>query len=104
MLHITVVQYEKGDRQTQNVQEKKQIMWKKSKNQYENLKDNAMCIMIFQDTWDMVEVMEARPPGSPVLRGFFTAKPGNRTVAPPWPHPDHIKKCLCGQEVSQIHS
>ena len=28
MLHITVVQYEKGDRQTQNVQEKKQIKWK----------------------------------------------------------------------------
>ena len=29
MLHITVVQYEKGDRQTQNVQGKKQIKWKK---------------------------------------------------------------------------
>ena len=29
MLHITVVQYEKGDRQTQNVHEKKQTKWKK---------------------------------------------------------------------------
>ena len=42
MLHITVVQYEKGDKQTQNVQE--QVKWKKS------TWDIAMCIMIFQDT------------------------------------------------------
>ena len=35
MLHITVVQYKKDDRQTQNMQGKKQISEKK--NQYKNL-------------------------------------------------------------------
>ena len=34
MLHITVVLYEKGDSQTQKVQEKKQIKWKKSHNAF----------------------------------------------------------------------
>ena len=37
------------------------------------------------------QVMEARPPRSPVLL-FLTAKPGNEATAPPRPHPHHTSK------------
>ena len=39
----------------------------------------------------MGRVMEARPPRSPALL-FLTAKPGNKTAAPPRPHPYHTSK------------
>ena len=56
--------------------------------------DIAMWITIFQDTLDSDEVMEARPPSSPVLLFFLTAKPGNKTAAPSWPNPHHTSKSV----------
>ena len=39
----------------------------------------------------MGQVMETRPPRSPVLL-FLTAKPGNEAAASPRPHPHHTSK------------
>ena len=52
--------------------------------------DIAMCIKIYQDIQDMGQVMEARPPCSPVL--LFLTKPGNEAAAPTRPHPHHTSK------------
>ena len=94
MLHITVVQYEKGDRQTKKVQGKNRLSGKKVKistRTWKAYQDIAMYIKIYQDIWDMGQVMEAQPPRSPVLL-FLTAKPGNEAAAPPRPHPHHTSK------------
>ena len=48
MLHRTVEEYGKGDRQTQNVQKKEQIKWKESEKSVQDHQDIAICIMIFQ--------------------------------------------------------
>ena len=94
MLHITVVQYEKGDRQTKKVQGKNRLSGKKVKistRTWKAYQDIAMYIKIYQDIWDMGQVMEAQPPRSPVLL-FLTAKPGNEAAAPPRRHPHHTSK------------
>ena len=82
------------NKQKKKVQGKNRLSGKKVKistRTWKAYQDIAMYIKIYQDIWDMGQVMEPQPPRSPVLL-FLTAKPGNEAAAPPRPHPHHTSK------------
>ena len=83
MLHITVAHYEKGNNQIQMCRKRNRLSERKVKistRAWKSHQDSAMCIMIFQDTQDMGEVMEVQPPSSPVLLGFLQQSQATRQL------------------------
>ena len=106
MLHITVVQYEKGDRQTQKVQGKKPIKWKKSKNQYKNLEAISRHCHVHKNISRYLRYGSshggaATPQPSLTVFDSKTGLRGSRTSKTP--PTSHIKKCIYDQEIPQCH-
>ena len=103
MLHITVVQYEKGDRQIQNVQEITPIKWKKEKSVQEQVTSRHVHNDISRYL-RYVSIHGGAAAPQPSLTVFDSKTGQQDSSTSKTPPTAHIKKCLYDQEIPQLHS